>query len=131
MSNSCPSLCPSCICPSFLVGRCGHGVFGRRLVGEDGVLLRGGIFFCMLWLVDHLRIHHGGCQKGLTLAAFNAQRNEPRVRALLGNSTVRERTDIGPTTGDATPKAGNAAGASLHEGSTCVVFWRSRRSVNT
>jgi hypothetical protein len=25
--------------------------------------------------------------KGLTLAAFNAQRNEPRVRALLGNST--------------------------------------------
>ena len=32
------------ISPSFLVGRCGHGVFGRRLVGEAGVLLCGGIF---------------------------------------------------------------------------------------
>jgi hypothetical protein len=30
--------------PSFLVGRCGHGVFGRRLVGAVGVLCRGGIF---------------------------------------------------------------------------------------
>jgi hypothetical protein len=26
-------------------------VFGKRLVGADGVLLRDGIFFCMLWLV--------------------------------------------------------------------------------
>ena len=33
------------ISPSFLVGRCGHGVFGRRLVGVAGVLLRGGNFF--------------------------------------------------------------------------------------
>ncbi len=39
------------ISPSFLVGRCDHGVFGRRLVGATGVLLRGGNFFCMLWLV--------------------------------------------------------------------------------
>ncbi len=37
--------------PSFLVGRCGHGVFGRSLVGVVGVLFHGGIFFCMLWLV--------------------------------------------------------------------------------
>ena len=36
------------ISPSFLVGRCGHGVFGRRLVGAAGVLLRGGIFFNVL-----------------------------------------------------------------------------------
>ncbi len=33
------------ISTSFLVGRCGHGVFGNRLVGAVGVLLRGGIFF--------------------------------------------------------------------------------------
>jgi hypothetical protein len=76
-------------------------------------------------MMDHLRIHHReqhdavvvGNSKGLTLAAFNAQRNEPRVRVLLGNSTVRESTDISPATADVTPKTGNAAGASLHEGS--------------
>ena len=76
-------------------------------------------------MMDHLRIHHReqhdavvvGNSKGLTLAAFNAQRNEPHVRALLGNSTVRESTDISPATADVTPKTGNAAGASLHEGS--------------
>ncbi len=75
--------------------------------------------------MDHMRIHHHeqhdavvvGNSKGLTLAAFNAQRNEPRVRALLGNSTVRESTDISPATADVTPKTGNAAGASLYEGS--------------
>ena len=33
------------IIPSFLVGRCGHGVFDRCLVGVTGVLFRGGIFF--------------------------------------------------------------------------------------
>jgi hypothetical protein len=33
------------ISPSFLVGRCDHGVFVRRLVGVVGVLLCGGIFF--------------------------------------------------------------------------------------
>ena len=33
------------ISPTFLVGRCDHGVFGRCLVGATGVLLRGGIFF--------------------------------------------------------------------------------------
>jgi hypothetical protein len=76
-------------------------------------------------MMDHLRIHHRdqhdavvvANNKGLTLAAFNAQRNEPRVRALLGNSTVSESTDISPGTADVTPKTGNVAGASLHEGS--------------
>ena len=75
--------------------------------------------------MDHLRIHHHeehdavvvANSKGLTLAAFNAQRQEPRVRELLVNSTVCECTDISPATGDATPKAGNAAGATLHDGS--------------
>ena len=33
------------ISPSFLVGRCGHGVFDWWLVGVAGVFLRGGIFF--------------------------------------------------------------------------------------
>ncbi len=31
--------------PSFLVGKCGHGVFDRCLVGSAAVLLLGGIFF--------------------------------------------------------------------------------------
>jgi hypothetical protein len=39
------------ISPSFLLGRCVHGVFGKRLVGATGVLLRGGIFFFMLFMV--------------------------------------------------------------------------------
>ena len=55
--------------------------------------------------------------RGLSLAAFNAQRKEPHVRALLGNSSQRESTDSSPATGHATPNAGNAAGASLHEAS--------------
>ena len=69
-------------------------------------------------MLDHLRIHHReehdtvvvDNSKGLTLAAFNEQRNGARVRTLLGNSTVRESTDISPVTGDATPKAGNTTG---------------------
>ena len=52
--------------------------------------------------MDHLRVHHReqhdavvlANTKGLTLPAFNAQRQEPRVRAMLGNSTVCESTDI-------------------------------------
>ena len=50
-------------------------------------------------LMDHMRIHHQdeynavvvANSKGLSLAAFTAQRKEPRVRTLLGNYSVRER----------------------------------------
>jgi hypothetical protein len=46
-------------------------------------------------MMDHLRIHHRGefdavavaNSKELTLAAFKAQQKEPRVHALLGNSS--------------------------------------------
>ena len=75
--------------------------------------------------MDHLRNHHREefdavvvvNSRGLSLAAFNAQRKEPRVRAILGNSSQRESTDSSPATPDATPIAGNAAGAALHEAS--------------
>jgi hypothetical protein len=54
MSNSWPSRCPSCdqsLLPCCqVVGRCGHGVCVRRLVGMAGVLLSGGNFFtCNGW----------------------------------------------------------------------------------
>ena len=47
-------------------------------------------------MMDHLRIHHlvefdavaVANSKGLTLAAFKTQQKEPRVRALLGNSSA-------------------------------------------
>jgi hypothetical protein len=76
-------------------------------------------------MMDHLRNHHReefdavvvANSRGLSLAVFNAQRKEPRVRAILGNSSQRESTDSSPATPDATPIAGNAAGAALHEAS--------------
>ncbi len=84
--------------------------------------------------MHHLRIHHREehdtvvdqvvNSKGLSLAVFNAQRKEPRVRALLGNSSQRESTDSSPATADATPNTGNSSGASWHEGSM-VWHWRS------
>ena len=75
--------------------------------------------------MDHMRIHHQdefnavvvANSKGVSLATFTAKRQEPRVRSLLGNSSVRESADNSPATADATPRAGNAAGASLHEDS--------------
>ena len=76
-------------------------------------------------MMDHLRNHHReefdavvvANTRGLSLVVFNAQRKEPRVRALLGNSSQRESTDSSPSTIDSTPNAGNAAGVALHEGS--------------
>jgi hypothetical protein len=76
-------------------------------------------------MMDHLRNHHReefdavvvANTRGLSLVVFNAQRKEPRVRALLGNSSQRESTDNSPATIDSTPNAGNAAGVALHEGS--------------
>ena len=49
-------------------------------------------------MMDHLRIHHlvefdavaVANSKGLTLAAFKTQQKEPRVRALLGNSSMEQ-----------------------------------------
>ena len=75
--------------------------------------------------MDHLRNHHREefdavvvvNTRGLSLVVFNAQRKEPRVRALLGNSSQRESTDNSPATIDSTPNAGNTAGVALHEGS--------------
>ena len=75
--------------------------------------------------MDHLRNHHReefdavvvANTRGLSLVVFNAQRKEPRVRALSGNSSQRESTDSSPATIDSTPNAGNAAGVALHEGS--------------
>jgi hypothetical protein len=76
-------------------------------------------------MMDHLRNHHReefdavvvANSRGLSLATFNAQRKEPRVRAMLGNSSHRKSTDRSPDTADATPNAGNAAGASFHKSS--------------
>jgi hypothetical protein len=76
-------------------------------------------------LMDHMRIHHQdefnavvvANSKGVSLATFTAKRQEPRVRSLIGNSSVRESADNSPATADATPRAGNAAGAALHEDS--------------
>ena len=76
-------------------------------------------------MMDHLRNHHReefdavvvANTRGLSLVVFNAQRKEPRVRALSGNSSQRESTDSSPATIDSTPNAGNAAGVALHEGS--------------
>ena len=75
--------------------------------------------------MDHMRIHHQdeynavvvANSKGVALAAFTAQRKEPRVRALLGNASVRESADNSPATPNATPNAGNGTGAALHEAS--------------
>jgi hypothetical protein len=72
-------------------------------------------------MMDHLRIHHRdefdavavANSKGLTLAAFKAQQKEPRVRALLGNSSPGETAEQS----HATPNAGNGAGAARHEAS--------------
>jgi hypothetical protein len=55
--------------------------------------------------------------KGVSLATFTVKLQEPRVRTLLVNSSVRESVDNSPVTADATPSAGNTAGASLHEDS--------------
>ena len=55
--------------------------------------------------------------KGVPLATFTAHHRESRVRELIGNSSSRESADTSPATADATPNAGNAAGAALHEGS--------------
>ena len=76
-------------------------------------------------MMDHLRIHHRdefdavavANSKGLTLAAFKAQQKEPRVRALLGNSSPGETAEQSHTTPNATPNAGNGAGAARHEAS--------------
>ena len=76
-------------------------------------------------LMDHMRIHHQdeynavvvANSKGLSLAAFTAQRKEPRVRTLIGNSSVRESPDNSPGTPSATPRAANGTGAALHEAS--------------
>ena len=76
-------------------------------------------------LMDHMRIHHQdefnavvvANSKGVSLATFTAKRQEPRVRSLLGNSSVLESADNSPATADATPRAANAAGAALHEDS--------------
>jgi hypothetical protein len=54
-------------------------------------------------MMDHLRIHHlvefdavaVANSKGLTLAAFKAQQKEPRVRALLGNSSDINKYTLG------------------------------------
>jgi hypothetical protein len=75
-------------------------------------------------LLDHMRIHHLeefnavvlATNKRVSLPTFTAQRREPCVRELLGNSSAREIADKSPATADATPNAGNAAGAALHEG---------------
>ena len=76
-------------------------------------------------MMDHLRIHHRdefdavavANSKGLTLAAFKAQQKEPRVRALLGNSSPGETAEQSHATPNATPNAGNGAGAARHEAS--------------
>ena len=75
--------------------------------------------------MDHMRIHHQdeynavvvANSKGLSLAAFTAQRKEPRVRTLIGNSSVRESPDNSPGTPSATPRAANGTGAASHEAS--------------
>ena len=75
--------------------------------------------------MDHLRIHHRdefdavavANSKGLTLAAFKAQQQEPRVSALLGNSSPGESAEQSQATPNATPNAGNGAGAARHEAS--------------
>jgi hypothetical protein len=76
-------------------------------------------------MMDHLRIHHlvefdtvaVANSKGLTLAAFKTQQKEPRVRALLGNSSPGQSAQQSLTTPNATANAGNAAGAARHEAS--------------
>jgi hypothetical protein len=76
-------------------------------------------------MMDRLRNHHReefdavvvANRTGLSLSSFNTQWKEPRVCALLGNSSQRESTDSSPATVDTTPNTGNAAGVALHEGS--------------
>ena len=73
-------------------------------------------------MMDHLRIHHlvefdavaVANSKGLTLAAFKAQQKEPRVCALLGNSSAGQSAEQSLATPNATANAGNAAGAARH-----------------
>jgi hypothetical protein len=76
-------------------------------------------------VMNYMRIHHQdeynavvvANSKGLSLAAFTAQREEPRVCTLIGNSSVRESPDNSPGTPSATPSAANGTGAALHEAS--------------
>jgi hypothetical protein len=76
------------------------------------------------WHIN-LRIHHHEefdavvvtNSKGLSLPTFNTHRQEPCVCVLLNNSSRRGSADNSPTTTDATPNAGNADGATLHEDS--------------
>jgi hypothetical protein len=73
-------------------------------------------------MMDHLRIHHlvefdavaVANSKGLTLAAFKAQQKEPRVPALLGNSSAGQSAQQSLATPNATANAWNAAGAARH-----------------
>jgi hypothetical protein len=73
-------------------------------------------------MMDHLRIHHlvefdavaVANSKGLTLAAFKTQQKEPRVCALLGNSSAGQSAEQSLATPNATANAGNAAGAARH-----------------
>jgi len=76
-------------------------------------------------MMDHLRIHHQdefdavvvANSKRLSLAAFKAQRKEPRVRALLGNSSAGESAEQSHATPNARPNAGSDVGAALHQAS--------------
>ena len=54
--------------------------------------------------------------KGVSLSTFTTHHREYSVQELIGNSFACESSDTSPVTADATPNAGNDAGAVLHEG---------------